>query len=355
MQKKGIITFIFLMIISLAWFIFFTKDMSWDQPDIEQKQHLSPRKESESQAGQPPSNQGTGGDQHQQELADRDKGQPELKPEPGGKKTPRTGPVQDRQRHVRGGRPFTEPFTVLLLGVDDRRGNFVGRSDVIILAVVRPQDPSVSLLSIPRDTYAPIAKRGTYEKINHAYAYGTDTALATLENFLDIPIDYYVAVNFKGFIQLIDLLGGIRLDVERDVSYQHRYDGNQALYVHKGEQVLSGEEALLYVRFRSDAEGDFGRNRRQQQVIRALVDQAVDMRNITKLADMMGIVVKHVRTNLPVLDMIRLVRQLSTLTSDQLETISVKADVGSIRGISYVFIDEGERLRLQQELKRRLE
>ncbi|MDQ0339883.1 LCP family protein required for cell wall assembly [Caldalkalibacillus uzonensis] len=331
MKQRALVSFVIIALV-LAGIVWFTSSQLDFREERPQEPLISLREETDKET-----------DKHQDSLE-----KPNVKP---GQtlKVPKTR----RSKAKDGIQP--RPFTVLLLGVDDRQGNFVGRSDVIMLAIVRPQDPSVTLLSIPRDTYAPIANRGTYEKINHAYAYGKETALATIENFLDIPIDYYVAVNFKGFIQLIDLLGGIRLNVERDVSYQHRYDGNQALFVHKGEQVLSGEEALLYVRFRSDAEGDFGRNRRQQQVIRALVDQAVDIRNITKLADIMGIVVKHVRTNLPVLDMVRLVHQLSTLTSEQVETISVKADVGNIRGISYVFIDEEERLRLQQELKRRLE
>jgi LCP family protein required for cell wall assembly len=247
------------------------------------------------------------------------------------------------------------PFTVLLLGVDDREGKFVGRSDVIMLAVVQPKTEKIALLSLPRDTYASILPRGTTEKINHAYAYGLDTALTTIEQYLDIPIDYYMAINFEGFVELINLLGGLTLDVERDVTYGDNYDGDKSLYVHQGRQKLSGEEVLLYVRFRSDAEGDFGRNRRQQQVIRALLEQAVDVRHVSKLADVMDIVVDHVQTNLTVPDMIRLGRGISHLTADHVESIEVKASTGYLKGVSYVFIAEDERKRLQDELKRRLQ
>jgi len=208
---------------------------------------------------------------------------------------------------------------------------------------------------LPRDTYASILPKGTTEKINHAYAYGLNTALTTIEQYLDIPIDYYMAINFEGFVELINLLGGLTLDVERDVTYGDNYDGDKSLYVHQGRQKLSGEEVLLYVRFRSDAEGDFGRNRRQQQVIRALLEQAVDVRHVSKLADVMDIVVDHVQTNLTVPDMIRLGRGISHLTADHVESIEVKASTGYLKGVSYVFIAEDERKRLQDELKRRLQ
>ncbi|GGK33347.1 transcriptional regulator LytR [Caldalkalibacillus thermarum] len=261
---------------------------------------------------------------------------------------------QDWEEQYKSKRKKTEPFTILLLGVDNEGGKFVGRSDVLMLAIVNPELEKVSLLSIPRDTYTKIVGKGVYDKINHAYAYGIKTALDTVEHFLDVPIDYYMVVNFDGFRDFINVLGGLKIEAERDM-YHHYVIDNITIDIRQGETVLNGDEALYYVRFRKDAEGDFGRNRRQQQVIRAVLDQTLDMRNVTKVADILEVVGDNFRTNIPATEILSMVRQFSSLSGDDVETLSFEADVGSIDGISYVFIDEEEQLRMQTELKRRLE
>ncbi|MDQ0339882.1 LCP family protein required for cell wall assembly [Caldalkalibacillus uzonensis] len=247
-----------------------------------------------------------------------------------------------------------EAFTMLIMGVDNEGGQFVGRSDVLMVAVFNPNTQKISLLSIPRDTYTEIAGKGVYDKINHAYASGIKTAIKTVEKFLDIHIDYWVVVNFDGFRDFIDVLGGLEIEIERDM-YYHIWAENSTIDLKKGKRMLNGEETLHYVRFRADAEGDFGRNRRQQQVIRAVLDQTLDMRTVTKVADILDVVGENVRTNTPATEILSMVKQFSSLSGDDVETISFKVDVGSIDGISYVFVDEEEQYRIQKELKQRLE
>ncbi|EGL82047.1 cell envelope-related transcriptional attenuator [Caldalkalibacillus thermarum TA2.A1] len=263
-------------------------------------------------------------------------------------------PIDEKEKATAALDSKLRPFSVLLLGVDNRDGQFYGRSDVIMLIVVDPKQEHISLLSIPRDTYTQIIGKGRYEKINHAYAYGLKTALATVETFLDIPINYYVVVNFDGFVDFIDLLGGLEIDVERDVYYQYESDGDTSIYVEKGEQVLTGEEALLYVRFRNDVEADFGRMRRQQQVVQSILDQTLNLRTLAKLGEIIDVIGENVRTNIPASEIFRLSRQLASISGDNVEIIPMESEARIKDGIWYVFVDEEEIQRVQQELKERL-
>jgi len=141
-----------------------------------------------------------------------------------------------------------EPFSVLLLGVDERP-NDRGRSDTIIVLTVNPNKESIQMVSIPRDTRTEIIGKGFEDKINHAYAFGgMEMAIDTVENFLDIPIDYYVQVNMEGFKDLIDAVGGVT--VENDLAFTQ--DG---YHFPEGTITLYGDEALAFVRMRKMTPG----------------------------------------------------------------------------------------------------
>lgn len=247
-----------------------------------------------------------------------------------------------------------EPFTVLLMGTDSRGKDDRGRPDTIILAAANPKTQKVTLLSIPRDTYVEIAGRGVQDKINHAYNYGTGTMLKTVEQFLGVPIDYYVIINFKGFEELIDELGGIEIDVEKRMVY-HSSDAN--INLQPGLQVLNGEQALGYARFRHDAEGDLGRNRRQQQVIRALVDQTVSMRNLDKLFAMLDILGNNVQHNLPPSEIPRLAAEFRNLKGSDIDSLTMQGTSTRMgpQNLWYILVDEEERQRIHDELVARLD
>lgn len=178
----------------------------------------------------------------------------------------------------------------LILGIDSH-DEFKGRTDTIMVAGFNPDRDEINLLSIPRDTRVQI--RGGYDKINAAHAYGgPELARETVEDFLDIRIDHHVVINFSAFKEIINLVGGIEVDVP-----VRMYKPSEGIDLQPGLQLLDGEEALAYVRFRGTPEGDFGRIERQQQVVELLLDRLLSPRMILKLPEISRIIEEHVETD----------------------------------------------------------
>lgn len=157
-----------------------------------------------------------------------------------------------------------EPMTIAIYG-SDARSTETSRSDVIMLIQYNPDDNSIDMVSIPRDARVEIPDRGM-DKINHAYAFGGAELLTqTIENLFETEIDCYFIFKFDSFSTIIDELGGVEVNAEKD----YKSDSG-VLYIPQGQTILNGSQALYYVRFRSDDEGDYGRIRRQQEVIQSL-------------------------------------------------------------------------------------
>ncbi|MDG5786692.1 LCP family protein [Evansella sp. AB-P1] len=261
-----------------------------------------------------------------------------------------TGPgssTEEIEKLVREG----NTMSVLIAGVDSEHGQFVGRSDVLMVAAIDLDSQESTLLSIPRDTYVEIAGTGEYDKINHAFARDVNTSVKTVENYLNIPIDHYVAVNFTGFETFIDFLGGIELDVERTIYHNLHPD---RIYLYPGLQRVNGENALQYVRFRADNEGDFGRNRRQQQVIKEVIDQTTSIRTVTRLPEVLDIMGNNIRTSMNTRTMFDLTRNLSSLTGDNVETLRLTGDGKMLNGVYYVDVAEEDHLKVVNDLQDRL-
>jgi polyisoprenyl-teichoic acid--peptidoglycan teichoic acid transferase len=185
-----------------------------------------------------------------------------------------------------------KPISIMLLGVDERDGDR-GRSDTIIIAAIHPQKESMLMFSIPRDTRTEMVGRGFDDKINHAYAFGgTQMAMDTVENFLDTPIDYYVKVNMESFKDIVNAVGG----VEVNNSFAFSYEGYQ---FKEGTQLLDGKAALAYSRMRyEDPRGDLGRNDRQRQVIKSIINKGARVSSITKFDNILNILSENVKTNM---------------------------------------------------------
>ncbi|OXS79186.1 LCP family protein [Domibacillus enclensis] len=232
-----------------------------------------------------------------------------------------------------------DAFSVLLMGTDQRKGDR-GRTDTMVVATV--SDTSIQLLSIPRDTLVQIADTETKTKINHAYSYGgTALAVKTVEQFLDIPIDYFVNVNMNGFIQLVDEIGGIT------VQNEFAFESDESFFP-EGSITLTGEEGLKYVRMRyEDPNGDFGRQKRQQQVMRALLDEAVQLEHIN---DLLAVIRNNVETNLTPTSFLHLQRNYSNARF-QIDVLSMQGTDQTMEGIYYYIISEQERQRLSGLLK----
>jgi LCP family protein required for cell wall assembly len=219
-------------------------------------------------------------------------------------------------------------INIVLLGSDQQSGSG-GRTDVIIVVSVNPDIPSVSMISIPRDYYAWIPTHG-YDKINTAESRAEDypgggpaLVKATIEYNLGIPIHYYARVNFQGFIQIVDALGGVDIPVECELhdTFPDPANPEQGIDIDldPGIQHLDGQYALWYARSRWSTH-DFDRNRRQQQVLRALYHQVMDLDVIGRIPDLWGAIQETVETDLGLNELIWL-----GLVGRQLDFTNVKS------------------------------
>ncbi|WP_078555842.1 LCP family protein [Alkalihalobacterium alkalicellulosilyticum] len=195
--------------------------------------------------------------------------------------------------------PSKDNISILLLGEDARPGETRARTDAIVVATFNKSDNSVILTSIPRDTRVEIIGRGTLDKINHAHAFGgVDMTIDTVENLLDIPIDYFVKLNFESFIQVVDALGGVEIEVP--FTFREKDTSNQWLTFEEGIRQLNGEAALAYVRMRKHPQGggDLGRGQRQQQMLKAIIDKSASLSSITRFDDVINAVGDNLTMNL---------------------------------------------------------
>lgn len=246
----------------------------------------------------------------------------------------------------------SESFSVLMLGVDtgDLGRTEQGRSDTIMVMTINPKTNQTKLVSIPRDTYTEIAGKGTMDKINHAYAFGgTSMAMNTVQNLLDIPIDYYVEVNMQGIQDIVDAVGGI--EVTSPLTFN--YDGYS--YTKGQSKKFDGSEALAFSRMRyDDPEGDYGRQKRQRQVIEAIVKKAATFSTITNYKDVLGTMENNLQTNLAFEDMVDIFSKYRSATSN-IEQIQLEGRGVMMNEISYQQISDQELDRVSTLLKEQLE
>jgi polyisoprenyl-teichoic acid--peptidoglycan teichoic acid transferase len=241
-----------------------------------------------------------------------------------------------------------EPFSVLMLGVDEREGD-KGRSDTMIVLTVNPSNNSVKMLSIPRDTRTEIVGKGVEDKINHAYAFGgVPMALDTVENFLDIPIDYYIQMNMEGFKEIVDAVGGVT--VENDIDFtvgEYKFP--------TGSLHLNGEKALSYSRMRyDDPRGDFGRQTRQRQIIQAVVKEGASLSSLTNFSDIFTALGNNVKTNLTFKQMASIQKNYKAAGKNIVQ-MEIKSEGTIINKIYYGLVSPEEQQRVQNELKTQLE
>lgn len=202
------------------------------------------------------------------------------------------------------GKSITEPFTILLMGIDSTdevlTKNAIANGDTLILITFNPKTLNATMLSIPRDSYVPIAcwSGKPENKITHAAAYGTDCMINTIENYFDVNIDYYAKINFKGLVKLVDAVGGVEVDVEKTLCTDNSNRESQVC-IHEGHQNLNGEQALVYARNRKQlANGDFGRAEHQQIIVKALINKIKTINDVSKFMDILNTVSNSTDTNL---------------------------------------------------------
>ena len=209
-----------------------------------------------------------------------------------------------------------EPFTILLMGVDALEEDIKGSSfngDSLILITFNPKTLNATMLSIPRDTYVPITCFAGQKKnkITHAAWYGESCMMSTIENIFDIKIDYYVKINFRGVVNIVNALGGVDVDVPYSFCEQNslRQFGDAMIYLKKGPQTLNGEQALALSRNRhgheecgpeyNEFEGnDFIRGQNQQLVIQGMMNKIKDINSVDTFYDMLNNISMSMETNM---------------------------------------------------------
>ncbi|MGP7817981.1 polyisoprenyl-teichoic acid--peptidoglycan teichoic acid transferase TagU [Niallia sp. 01092] len=241
-----------------------------------------------------------------------------------------------------------EPFSILMLGVDERDGDN-GRSDTMIVLAVNPNNNSVKMLSIPRDTRTEIIGHGTSDKINHAYAFGgVAMSMDTVENFLDIPIDYYMQINMEGFKDIVNAVDGVTVQNDLDFTYE-------GIHFPKGSITLDGDKALKFSRMRyDDPRGDYGRQLRQREIIQAVIKEGASLNSLTNFGDIFDALSKNIKTNLTFDEMVE-IQQHYKAAANNINQETITGSGQKINNIWYLIVPDEEKTKVQKEMKEQLE
>lgn len=236
--------------------------------------------------------------------------------------------VRDTEKHI---------VNILVLGLDQLK-NERARADSIMVMSINEDTDEVAIISIPRDARVQIPGKGL-DKINHAMAYKGEIALMkkTVEELLGAPIHHYIYTNFNGFIRIVDILGGIEVDVPRRMVYNCLY---HPINLQPGRQRLSGAQALQYVRFRSDSQGDFGRMVRQQEFVKIVAEEALQVRSVLKLPQLLEQAARHLRTDMSIPQALAFARRASKINLAEVTAISLPGNNINVRGVAYVALDQ---------------
>ncbi len=244
------------------------------------------------------------------------------------------------------------PISILLLGTDtgDLGRDDTGRTDTIIVATLNPETKTTTLTSIPRDTKVRVPDSiNSYDKVNSAYTIGgVSTAIETIQDTLDIPIDYYVLVNMRGLTQIVDAVGGITIKPLLTFKYE---DAD----VTKGKTVtMNGKQALAYSRMRyDDPEGDYGRQKRQKQVIEAIVNKSLSVSAVSNYQKLLKSIGSNMQTDLTYGDMIT----IATSYKDAGQTIESNVLQGQdtmLDGLSYQVASASEKKKVSDAIRKQL-
>lgn len=257
--------------------------------------------------------------------------------------------------------PFTgvSRLRLVLMGADDREGE-VGRSDTLMVLWLNPSQRRGAIMSIPRDLRCDIPGHGS-TKINHSYAYGgPKLTVQTVQLLLGVPMDGYIKVNFEGFVKAVDTLGGVDLLV-RDIEGRGRgmnYDDNWGnLHVHltPGMHHMDGVTAMGFCRYRKSnygglGDGDLGRAERQQQFLRAILEQKLRVTNLPALLRASSEVMGCLDTSLSWRECADLVRLLKELSSTDVKTVTLPVTDAMEGGIYYSHLIQDEFSRMLDDI-----
>lgn len=242
---------------------------------------------------------------------------------------------------------YKERVNILLLGVDtlETEKNQKGtRSDTIMILSVDPITNTAFILSIPRDSYVKISGSNEYTRINHAHSYGgTDLALATIKEFINIPIHHYVKVDYKALFKTVDDLGGVEFDVPVDMKYKDTAAKPPLnIDLKKGVQVLNAEQSMGLLRFREGyPDKDLGRIKVQQKFIKTVLEKISSPSSITKIPKFIDTIYQYVETDMTLNDVLSLTKLSININKDMIEKKTVPGQPGRApNGMSVFLVDK---------------
>ncbi|MEA3400091.1 MAG: LCP family protein [Armatimonadota bacterium] len=263
--------------------------------------------------------------------------------------------------------PGRNKITVLIVGADERPElGDKGRSDTMILLFVNPRTNQAAMLSIPRDLYVRIPGHGR-DRINHAFYFGgVDLIRETVEDEFEVDIDYWAKVNLANFVEIVDSLGGVEIDVP-DVEGRGRgmnYDdegGKLHIHLKPGRQHLDGEQAMGFVRYRKSntpglGDGDFKRSERQHQFLKAMAEQKLKLRNVPQLMRLPLKILEAVDTNMSWREAVDMARAIRKVRPDCLMSASLQPYLRSlrVRDMALVDISDSDINRVLSEINQHL-
>lgn len=256
-----------------------------------------------------------------------------------------------------------EPLNVLLLGKDGANSEEGEgqRTDTLMIVSVNPEEGITRMLSIPRDTYTYIDGQPGPDKINHAYAFGgPGLTIQAVQEFLDIPIDYYAEVDMSGLVEIIDGMGGIEITSPLTFNYDdptsHRKDisnyGNNTQFNRGETRHANGYEAMCFARMRyDDPRGEMGRQDRQKLVIKAMLDKLISFDSDTEYREILKVVAKFVKTDFDLTQALKVYpKYVDALEKFEKVEFSYIEDL-NIDGIYYLYIPLAPRVKAANEMR----
>lgn len=234
-------------------------------------------------------------------------------------------------------------LTILLLGADRRPGDkSIGNTDTIIVAQLDLDKQRISLLSVPRDTQVEVSEFGT-QKINAIARLesGPKATITKLETLLGYKIDGYIDINFNEFKTIIDDLGGVTVNVDKNMHYETGDKNDGVINLQKGVQHLDGDQALQYIRYRRDQLGDIQRTMRQQELLKSLANQCCQIQVLPKLPLLIAEIYKCIDTDLSLGQTLELADALIQLKSTKIVSETLPGNFSIEEGISYWKVKPG--------------
>jgi len=233
----------------------------------------------------------------------------------------------------------------LVLGIDD------ARSDFMMVLRYNKENNKAAIISIPRDTRVYIENYG-YDKINHAVSKkeGVLLAMDTVGKLLDIPIHYYIQMDFKGAEKIIDIMGGVKINVPINMKYD---DPTQDLHIDikAGEQILNGKNAVHFVRYRATyADGDLGRINAQQQFAKALIQHMTSPKILPKAFSILDTASKYVKTNMEQTEIASYALKLKDIDIQNIKMYTIPGNAAYIDKVSYYICDEEKLNQFNEEI-----